>query len=98
MTRLTSAFEVYYLLAVHALQQKGEIAYGARVKDWIEAELHKEINVGQAYGTAIRLIDNGLLDAEECDHPSGKGKKVLAYSVTEFGRSTLRAAINACKA
>ena len=91
MTRsIPSDFEQQVLLAVWRL---GEQAYGASVRDELEARTGRDIAQGAVYVTLIRLEKKTLLTSRLSDPtPVRGGKAKRFFSITPDGIEGVKAA------
>jgi len=67
--KFLAEFELYVMLAVARL---GDEAYGARVRQAIEARTGRPVSIGALYATLARLADKGLLTMRESDPAPGQ--------------------------
>lgn len=87
---LPSDFEQQVLLAVWRLQDE---AYGASVRDELEARTRRSIAQGAVYVTLIRLEKKGLLRSRLSDPtPVRGGKAKRLFEILPAGVEGLRAA------
>jgi PadR family transcriptional regulator PadR len=81
-------FEQIVLLAV--LRLEGD-AYGARIRQEIEARGERPVSIGAAYATLDRLRDKGYLRAQELSGGPGRGGAARRYfSLTAAGLQALK--------
>ncbi|MGD8321772.1 MAG: PadR family transcriptional regulator, partial [Gemmatimonadota bacterium] len=73
---LPSDFEQQVLLAVWRL---GEEAYGAAVRDELEARTGRDVAQGAVYVTLVRLEKKGLLRSRMADPTPVRGGKAKRY-------------------
>ncbi len=71
-----SDFEQQVLLAVWRL---GEVAYGAAVRDELEARTGRAVAQGAVYVTLVRLEKKGLLRSHLADPTPVRGGKAKRY-------------------
>ena len=89
-------FELYMMLAVARL---GDDAYGARMRQEIEARTARPVSIGALYTTIARLEDKGLLSVRTSKPQPGqrgrarrycrltpRGSLALRHSATMLGR------------
>ena len=74
--KLPSDFEQQVLLAVWRL---GENAYGATVRDELEARTSRGVTQGAVYVTLVRLEKKGLLRSRLADPTPVRGGKAKRY-------------------
>ena len=87
---LPGDFEQQVLLAVWRL---GDSAYGASVRDELEARTGVGVAQGAVYTTLLRLEKKGLLSSHLSDPtPVRGGKAKRLFSITPTGRDGVQAA------
>jgi len=90
VTSLPSDFEQQVLLAVWRL---GEGAYGASVRDELEARTGREVAHGAVYVTLVRMEKKGLVRSRIADPTPVRGGKAKRYfDITPDGVAGLQAA------
>lgn len=86
--RFLPEFELYVMLAIARL---GDDAYGARVREEIEARASRPVSIGALYATLHRLERKGLLRTREADAEPGQRGRPRKYStLTAAGTQALR--------
>ncbi|MEZ5316774.1 MAG: helix-turn-helix transcriptional regulator [Vicinamibacterales bacterium] len=81
-------FELYVMLAVRRL---GDEAYGARVRQEIEARTGRPVSIGALYTTLARLEDKGYLKLRTGRAEPGQRGRTRRYSrLTARGTEALR--------
>lgn len=78
-------FQYRFLCAVKSL---GAHAYGIKILSWLEKDTGVQINVGQVYQGAKRLVQRGLIASKTVNVRAGK-RPALVYSLTELGEAEL---------
>lgn len=87
---LPGDFEQQVLLAVWRLD---EDAYGASVRDELEATADREVTQGAVYVTLVRLEKKGMLTSRLSDPtPVRGGKAKRVFRITEAGQEGVRSA------
>ena len=90
MTSVPSDFEQQVLLAVWRL---GEGAYGASVRDELEARTGREVAHGAVYVTLVRMEKKGLVRSRTADPTPVRGGKAKRYfDITPDGVAGVQAA------
>lgn len=82
--------QIAIFLAIYDL---GRSAYGAKIIEWFEARgtnSDEKVNKGQIYGTLGELAEEGLIFATQVPPPTGRGRKVIVYSMSPLGRVALK--------
>ena len=69
-------FELYVMLAVTRL---GDDAYGARIRQDIEARTGRPVSIGALYTTLARLEEKGLLTLRTARHEPGQRGRMRRY-------------------
>jgi DNA-binding PadR family transcriptional regulator len=95
-TKYLGEFEQALLLAVLRV---GDGAYGASIRQELEACTGREVSHGAAYVTLDRLESKGLLESELGESAPGRGgRRKRLFRVTEAGIEALRASRGALEA
>ena len=88
-------FEICVLLAV---EQRGDEAYGMRVRQQIEARTGRRVAIGAVYATLARLEAQGLVASRLGDpQPVRGGRARKCFRVTAPGTRALAAATGMLK-
>lgn len=84
----------FEMLALLAVLQLGEAAYGVTVLQMLEQRTSREVTLGAVYKTLGRLEAKGLVDTTIAP-PTGErgGRRKKLYHLTAEGRETLRVAL-----
>lgn len=86
--KFLAEFEMYVMLAVARLD---EDAYGAALRDEIEARTSRPVSIGALYATLHRLEDKGLVRSRETEPaPGQRGRPRKYYCLTVDGQEALR--------
>lgn len=86
--KFLAEFELYVMLAIARL---GDEAYGARVRQAIEARTGRPVSIGALYATLARLAGKGLLTLREADpEPGQRGRPRKFASLTLEGEAATR--------
>lgn len=81
-------FELYVMLAIARLE--GE-AYGAALRDEIEATADRPVSIGALYATLHRLEAKGMIRSREADAEAGRRGRPRKYCrLTDEGAEALR--------
>ena len=88
----------FQCMFMYAIDRLGNEAYGAAMLKWLQLRSKKEVNVGQLYGTAERLIEHRFIEPTERPPPTGKGRTVIVYTVAPLGRAAITATLIMAKA
>ena len=73
------------VLFLEAVRELGEDAYGMRIAVWLETHTKTRINIGQIYSIAKGLADEGMIEGSERQSPSGRGRDIVVYTLTDIG-------------
>jgi PadR family transcriptional regulator, regulatory protein PadR len=86
--KFLAEFELYVMLAI---AQKGDDAYGALVREEIEARTGRPVSIGALYATLARLEAKGLITLRTARHVTGQRGRARRYSrLTPRGAEALR--------
>ena len=88
-------FQCKFLSAIDSLEP---YAYGAAICQLLNGRRRKKLNIGQVYGTGERLLKRDCVSIVVKASQNGKGRKVVAYEITEFGRAAITASLIMVKA
>lgn len=83
-------FEEVILLLVGIL---GEQAYAFNIAEEFETQTDRSVSIGAVHSTLTRLEEKGFLTSEMGESTAERGgRRKRIYTITAYGRKTLRAA------
>ena len=86
--KFLAEFELYVMLAI---AQKGDDAYGAVVRQEIEARTGRPVSIGALYATLARLEAKGLITLRTARQLAGQRGRARRYCrLTPRGQEALR--------
>jgi DNA-binding PadR family transcriptional regulator len=86
--KFLAEFELYVMLAI---AQKGDQAYGAVVREEIEARTGRPVSIGALYATLARLEAKGLISLRTARQLEGQRGRARRYcKLTPKGTEALR--------
>lgn len=86
--KFLAEFELYVMLAI---AQLGDGAYGAAVRQEIEARTARPVSIGALYATLARLEQKRLITLRTSRHVGGQRGRARRYSrLTPSGDAALR--------
>lgn len=77
------------LLGVAVFEKRKELAYGAALERWYFDQTGDELATGHIYSAAGALVKQGLISAKSQKNPSGHGKPITVYHLTDVGKAGL---------
>ena len=91
MTKRDTALGSLEHIVLLAVLRLGNDAYGVTVRRQIESATGRDLSVGAAYATLVRLESKGYVTSREGEPTAERGGRAKRYfRVTAAGRSVLR--------